>query len=355
MNIPYVIAEAGVNHNGSLDMALELVDAAASSGADAVKFQTFKSEAVISRHAEKADYQKNTTGSRESQLEMVKKLELDLAAHRRLVERCRQRGIEFLSTPFDLESVDLLVKELQVPTLKISSGEITNAPLLLKIARTGKPVILSTGMSSLADIEEALGVLAFGYRGGEAPGVEAFAESYFSDEGQGLLKQKVTLLHCTTEYPAPFGDVNLRAMETLRAAFGLRVGYSDHTEGIAVSIAAAALGACILEKHFTLDRSLPGPDHKASLEPGELEQMVRSVRQVEKALGTGRKIPAASELKNKAIARKSLVALRAIRAGEIFSEENLTAKRPGNGVSPMDYWAYLGKVAERDYGEDETL
>lgn len=352
----FIIAEAGVNHNGSLDRALELVDAASAAGADAVKFQTFKPEAVISRYAMKADYQIQTTGADESQLEMVKKLELDLAAHRQIQERCKQRAIQFLSTPFDLESVDLLVDHLHVSTLKIPSGEITNAPLLLKIAHTGKPVILSTGMSSLAEIEQALGVLAFGFVSPNGqPSLEGFAAIYLSEAGQRALKEKVSLLHCTTEYPAPFADVNLRAMETMRTAFGLPVGYSDHTEGVAVSVAAVALGATIIEKHFTLDRSLPGPDHKASLELAELALMVNAIRQVEKAMGTGAKIPARSELKNRPIARKSLVASMPIQCGEVFSEVNLAAKRPGAGVSPMRYWEFLGKPAQRDYTEDESI
>ncbi|MDD5249246.1 MAG: N-acetylneuraminate synthase [Rhodocyclaceae bacterium] len=352
----FVIAEAGVNHNGSLDLALELIDAAAVAGADAVKFQTFKSEAVISRFAIKADYQIRTTGKEESQLDMVKKLELGLAAHLKMLERCAQHGIQFLSTPFDLESVDLLVDHLHVSMLKIPSGEITNAPLILRIARTGKPVILSTGMSTLAEIEQALGVLAFGYLSCESkPSLEGFSEVYFSEAGQRILKEKVWLLHCTTEYPAPFADVNLHAMETMRNAFGLPVGYSDHTEGFVVPIAAVALGAGIIEKHFTLNRNLPGPDHKASLEPMELAQMVAAIRQVEEALGKSAKIPAPSELKNKPIARKSLVASVPVRCGEIFSECNLTAKRPGTGISPMRYWEYIGKPTQRDYAEDEAI
>lgn len=352
----FIIAEAGVNHNGSLNMALQLIDAAAAAGADAVKFQTFKSEAVIGRFAVKAEYQAKTTGGDESQLEMVRKLELDGAAHRALVEHCAKCGIQFLSTPFDLQSVDLLVEELNVPILKIPSGEITNAPLLLKIAHTGKPVILSTGMSTLGDIEYALGVLAFGYsQVGGAPSREGFTQAYFSQQGQRALRDKVTLLHCTTEYPAPIEEVNLRVMQTMSHAFGLPVGYSDHTEGITIPVAATALGATVIEKHFTLDRNLPGPDHKASLEPEELAQMVKAIRQVEQALGTGAKIPAPSERKNMAIARKSIVAAREIRAGEVLNEENLTTKRPGSGMSPLFYWDILGTVAQRDYQQDEAI
>lgn len=352
----FIIAEAGVNHNGSLDMALQLIDAAAEAGADAVKFQTFRSEAVISRFAVKAEYQAKTTGGDESQLDMVKKLELGAQAHLALVAHCAKRSIRFLSTPFDLESVDLLVDQLNVPLLKIPSGEITNAPLMLKIARTGRPVILSTGMSTLGDIENALGVLAFGYTWAEtAPGREAFTQAYFSPEGQAALRRNVTLLHCTTEYPAPIEEVNLRVMQTMSHAFGLPVGYSDHTEGITIPVAATALGATVIEKHFTLDRELPGPDHKASLEPAELKQMVAAIRQVEKALGTGRKVPAPSEQKNMAIARKSIVAARDIRLGEMLNEENLTTKRPGDGTSPLFYWELVGTHAKRDYQQDEAI
>jgi N-acetylneuraminate synthase len=337
-------------------MALSLIDKAAAAGADIVKFQTFKSDSVISRHAQKAEYQKKTTDSDESQLAMVKKLELDLDAHRRLARHCQNRGVRFLSTPFDMGSVDLLVRDLNVSLIKIPSGEITNAPLMLKIARTGRPVILSTGMSSLGEIEAALGVLSFGYVVRDMPpSAESFVDCFQSEAGQSALRENVSLLHCTTEYPAPFDEVNLRAMATMSTAFGLPVGYSDHTQGIAIPIAAVAMGARILEKHFTLDRSLPGPDHVASLEPDELTQMVAAVRQVELALGHGAKLPMPSELKNKAIARKSLVAATAIKSGEQFSELNLATKRPGTGISPMHYWEYLGYPAKRDYMEDEMI
>ena len=351
----YIIAEAGVNHNGSLNMALQLVDLAAESGADAVKFQTFKAEKCISIAAPKAEYQIQTTDFLESQLEMIKKLELDEQAHRLLIERCNLRGIEFLSTPFDLDSLDLLVHIFDLPVIKIPSGEITNAPLLLKIAQTDKPVILSTGMSTLGEIEDALGVLAFGYLGKGNPSIAGFRETYCSAEGLATLQEKVTLLHCTTEYPAPIGDVNLKVMDTLMSAFGLPVGYSDHTEGIAVPIAAVARGAVVIEKHFTLDRTLPGPDHKASLEPSELKQMVAAIRVVEQALGAGRKHPTPSEMKNMSVARKSLVADRSITVGEAFTAENLAVKRPGNGLSPMQYWDSIGTVAQRAYEKDELI
>jgi N-acetylneuraminate synthase len=358
MSSPHVqiLAEAGVNHNGSLDRALALVDVAADAGADAVKFQTFQSGAVISHHAVKAEYQIRNTGKAESQLEMVKKLELDFPAHERLVRQCERRGIEFLSTPFDLPSVDLLVKGLQVRRIKVASGEITNAPLLLRVAEAGLPVLLSTGMSTLGDIEDALAVLAFGFLGGGvSPTQAAFAKAYRDAEGQRLLQQNVILLHCTTEYPAPFTDVNLRAMDALAAAFGLPVGYSDHTPGISASMAAAARGACVIEKHFTLDRTLPGPDHKASLEPSELAAMVKAIREVELALGSPRKLVAASEEKNQVIARRSLVAAASIQTGQPFTADNLTSKRPGTGISPIHYWDLLGKAADRDYQQDELI
>ena len=352
----YIIAEAGVNHNGSLEQAMRLIDVAAETGADAVKFQTFKADKLVSRAAPKAEYQIETTGSRESQHAMIKKLELDEAAHVALIRRCKTGSIEFLSTPFDVESLELLARKFNLSKIKLSSGDITNAPLLLAAARTGKPVILSTGMSTLEEIETALGVLAFGYAEPSAsPALSAFEHAYDSATGQQALRDKVTLLHCTTEYPAPFADVNLRAMATLQQAFGLPAGYSDHTPGIAIPIAAVALGAVMIEKHFTLDRNLPGPDHKASLEPAELKQMVRSIREAESALGSALKQPAASELKNRPVARTSLVAARDIRKGEPFTPDNLAVKRPGDGISPIRYWEWLGKIATRDYRRDDKV
>ena len=351
-----VIAEAGVNHNGSVDMALRLVDAAVAAGADIVKFQTFRADSVVSRFAPKADYQINSTESCESQLEMVRRLELTLDDHRRLIQHCELHDIGFLSTPFDIESAKFLVRELGLAHLKIPSGEITNAPLLLTVARLGRPVILSTGMSTLGEIEEALGVLAFGYLNTQTqPSREVFRQTYVSDEGQAALCARVTLLHCTTEYPAPYSEVNLAAMETLQHAFGLPVGFSDHTEGIAIPVAAVARGAVVIEKHFTLDRMLPGPDHRASLEPAELAAMVAGIRQVEVALGDGIKRPSTSEIKNMAVARKSLVASRNVTAGEMLSEDNLTSKRPGGGISPMDFWEWQGRRASRDFAEDEPI
>lgn len=352
----YIIAEAGVNHNGSLELAKQLIDAAVSACADAVKFQTFKAGALVSRYAPKADYQKLTTPAGESQFVMLEKLELNLDQHRVLADYAGQKGIEFLSTPFDIDSVDLLVQELKVQRIKISSGDITNAPLLLTAARSGKPVILSTGMSTLGEIETALGVLAFGYIENDAvPSIRSFKKAYIREDGQAAIRDKVILLHCTTEYPAPLDEVNLRAINSLKAAFGLTVGYSDHTEGLTVPIAAVAMGAMVIEKHFTVDRNLPGPDHKASLEPGELKAMVCSIREVEHARGNGLKVPTASEISNIATARKSLVAACEIRKGSRYSEENLAVKRPGNGISPEYYWDLLGKKARRNYTADEMV
>lgn len=356
MRKTYIIAEAGVNHNGSMDTAKELINVAAEAGADAVKFQTFKSEKIASKQAQKTQYQTMTTDQRESQLEMLKKLELDLDAHRILIDYCKTKRIEFLSTPFDLDSVELLAGHFNVPILKIPSGEITNGPLLLKIAQTKKPVIMSTGMSNIAEVEMALSILAFGYLDQrEEPSLKNFLKAYVTNEGQALLRERVSLLHCTTEYPAPFNEVNLRMMDTLHHTFNLPVGYSDHTSGITISIAAVARGAQVIEKHFTLDRSMPGPDHKASLEPRELEQMVQAIREVEVSLGDSIKRPSLSELNNMEAIRKSLVAAKDIKKGEIFTKENLTIKRPGTGASPIHYWDTLGKVAVNDFSEDEEI
>lgn len=352
----YIIAEAGVNHNGSLEVALRLVDMAADAGADAVKFQSFTAESLVSRGADKANYQKRSGGAAESQYDMLKRLELDQEAHLALIGRCRERGIDFLSTPFDLQSADLLGRTLNLPLLKVASGEITNAPLLLALARTGKPLVLSTGMSTLGEVEDALSVIAYGYLQPNYPPAErSFREAYRSSVGQDLLLERVTLLHCTTEYPAPFQEVNLRAMGTLQDAFGLPVGLSDHTPGIAVSVAAVALGATLIEKHVTLDCNMEGPDHRASLEPQVFAELVSSIRAVEMALGTRKKLPTASEVGNLQVARKSLVARRPILKGEPFTAENLTAKRPGSGVSPKQYWEFLGKRAVRDFSQDEPV
>jgi N-acetylneuraminate synthase len=348
----FVIAEAGVNHDGSLERALALVDAAADAGADAVKFQTFRADELASAEARSAAYQARNTGAT-SQREMLRALELDEAAHRALARRCRERGLEFMSTAFDPASLALLTG-MGVRRLKIPSGEITNPLLLEAVARTGLPVILSTGMCTLEEVREALGMFAAGCLPAAVPPLPA-SEALARAEVHAALSARVTLLHCTTEYPAPVDEVNLRAMQTMADAFGLPVGYSDHTQGIAIPIAAAALGAVLVEKHFTLDRRLPGPDHKASLEPGELRDMVAGIRAVERALGTGRKEPTASELPNRAVARRSLVAARAIRAGEPFTRENLTVRRPGTGISASRYGEWLGRVATRPYAADELI
>ncbi len=325
-----IIAEAGVNHNGSLERAKEMALAAKKAGADIVKYQTAVPEQVVSRFAEKADYQKQQTGSEESQLEMIKKIHFGFEEHRQLKEYCDEIGIRYLSTPFDLDSIDFLAT-LDMSVWKIPSGEITNLPYLEKVAALKKPLILSTGMSMLSEIEDALAVL-------EENGCE-----------------DVTLLHCNTEYPTPMEDVNLLAMRDLEEQFALPVGFSDHTLGIEADIAAAALGACVIEKHFTLDKTLEGPDHQASLEPDELEAMVRAIRNIEKALGTSEKHVTPSEAKNRPIARKSIVAKRAIKKGEVFTAENLTTKRPGDGISPMRWYDVLGKEASRDFAEDEKI
>jgi N,N'-diacetyllegionaminate synthase len=332
MNKVFIIAEAGVNHNGDPELARRLVDVAREAGADAVKFQTFQAAGLAARSAPKAGYQLGTTDRDESQYEMLRKLELDEAAHRMLIAHCAARGIRFLSTPFDPASLDMLM-ELGLDTIKIPSGEATNLPFLRRIGAQGKEVILSTGMCSLMEVEAALGALV----------------------SAGTPLARITVLHANTEYPTPMGDVNLRAMAAMGHAFGVRYGYSDHTRGIEIPIAAAALGASVIEKHFTLDRGMEGPDHKASLEPGELKAMVEAIRGIEAALGDGIKAPSPSEAGNRAVARKSIFAGRPIRKGEIFTEENLTTKRPGTGISPMRWDEFIGRPAPRDYAEDEML
>ncbi len=332
MKKTFIIAEAGINHNGSIELAGKMIDVAVEAGADAIKFQTFKAEKVVGRYAPKAEYQRKTTAADESQLEMIKKLELDVDAHRELIAHCRQKNILFLSTPFDLESIDLL-NELGLDIFKIPSSEITNLPYLRKMGALKKEIILSTGMADLGEIEDSLDVL-----------MEA-----------GTKLKNITVLHCNTEYPTPMQDVNLRAMETIALKFGVRVGYSDHTLGIEVSVASVAMDATVIEKHFTLDKNMEGPDHKASLEPDELKAMVRAIRNIEKALGNGIKKPSPSELKNKPIARKSIVAARDIRKGEAFTEKNLTIKRPGTGISPMRWDEVIGQRARKDYNIDELI
>jgi len=326
----FIIAEAGVNHNGSLDLAKKLVDAAKFAGADCVKFQTFISKNIVSKSAMKAEYQKQQTQPDETQYDMLKKLELSFDEFVELNEYCICKDIVFMSTAFDFDSIDFL-DSLGMNTWKIPSGDITNLPYLMKIAKLHKPVILSTGMSTMDDIRNAIKVL--------------------EDYGAG----EMTVLHCTTEYPTPFMDVNLNAMVSIKNEFGVKVGYSDHTKGIEVPIAAVALGATIIEKHFTLDRNMAGPDHKASLEPDEFKVMVDSIRNIELAMGNGIKQPAESEKKNMSVARKSIIAMKDIKAGELFSDENLTVKRPGDGISPMRWFDVIGKVSSRDFKEDELI
>lgn len=352
-----IIAEAGVNHNGDEKLAFELVDAAHQAGADIVKFQTFKAKNLVTEEAKQADYQVTNTQKQESQLAMLSRLELSYDAHHELVKHCEKLGIEFLSTAFDSESLDFLVNDLGLTRLKLPSGELTNAPLVLEHARTGCDLIVSTGMATLSEIETALGVIAFGYTSDDSatPSVQAFQEAYASDEGQQALKSKVTILHCTTEYPAPMEEINLKAMDTLGRAFDLPAGYSDHSQGITIPIAAVARGAVLIEKHFTLDNNMEGPDHKASLEPQDLTAMVSAIRQVEKALGSRVKTPTVSEVKNKAVARKSLVAARDINEGEAFSPENMTIKRPGDGMSPYRYWDMLERTASKSYRAGELI
>ncbi len=331
-NKVFIIAEAGVNHNGSLEIAKKLIDVAVNAKADAVKFQTFKAEALVSKNAQKAQYQKENTSSNESQYEMIKKLELSLEDHQELIEYCSEKNIIFLSTPFDLASIDLLVS-LGLEIFKIPSGEITNLPYLRYLGKQNKQIILSTGMANLDEVKMAVKIL----------------------NDNGTSKEKITVLHANTQYPTPMGDVNLNAMVTIGKELNLDYGYSDHTLGIEVDIAAVAMGAKVIEKHFTLDKTMDGPDHKASLEPDELSAMVASIRNIELALGDGIKQPTQSETPNMDVARKSIVAAKEIKKGEKLSENNLTVKRPGNGISPMLWDKILGKIATKDYCEDELI
>jgi len=333
MNHTIIIAEAGVNHNGSIQLAKELIDAASEAGVDYVKFQTFKAKNIASKHARKADYQLQSMNDQdESQLNMLKKLELDLDAHHQLIAYCKQKRIEFLSTPFDLDSIDLL-KSLEIKLGKVPSGEITNLPYLRKMAQSFEKIVLSTGMATMDEVASALSVL---YK-------------------EGKHKDDIIVLHCTSEYPSPIEDVNLKAMLQMKAEFDITVGYSDHTLGIEIPVAAVAIGARLIEKHFTLDKGMEGPDHGASLDPGELKQMATAIRNIEKALGTGIKAPTATEEKNKQVARKSIVAAAPIKQGDILSEANLTTKRPGTGISPMEWDSIVGKVAIKDFEEDELI
>lgn len=331
-NPTLIIAEAGVNHNGDLALAKRLVEAAAAAGADLVKFQTFSAARLVTMQAPKADYQTKTTAESDSQFDMLRQLELTHEMHVALIAHCAAHNIGFFSTGFDIPSLDYLAS-LGIDLFKIPSGEITNLPYLRHIGRFGKPVILSTGMATLGEIEAAIDAL----------------------EAAGTSRSRIRVLHCNTEYPTPFQDVNLRAMCSIRDAFGVTIGYSDHTPGIEIPIAAVALGARVIEKHLTLDRTLPGPDQKASLEPNEFATMVRAIRNIEQALGDGIKRPTSSEIKNRPVVRKSLVAARNIRTGEAFSPENVTAKRPGSGILPMRWDEIIGRIANRDYSTDELL
>ncbi|MBQ1986723.1 MAG: N-acetylneuraminate synthase [Muribaculaceae bacterium] len=326
-----IIAEAGVNHNGNMDIAKRLIDAAADAGVDYVKFQTFKTENLVSFNAPTAEYQKAAT-QETSQYAMLKRLELNEQQHIELIEYCNKKGVKFLSTAFDMDSIDLL-ESLNLDLWKIPSGEITNYPYLARIAATGKPIIMSTGMCDTSDINNAL---------------DALIEN-------GATKESITLLHCNTQYPTPYEDVNLLAMNTIKSDYGLATGYSDHTQGIEIPVAAVALGACVIEKHFTLDRNMEGPDHKASLEPAELKKMVEAIRIVEQALGSTSKTVSPSEAQNKSIARKSIVAKRNIHKGETLTEDNITVKRPGNGISPMKWREVIGTPATRDFAPDEPI
>jgi N,N'-diacetyllegionaminate synthase len=328
----FIIAEAGVNHNGSIDLAKKLIDVAANSGVDAVKFQTFRAESLVVKNTQKADYQKQTTDASESQFDMIKKLELDLEAHRELIAYCKEKMIMFLSTPFDHESIDLL-SDLRMQIFKIASGEITNLPYLRHIGSLGKQVILSTGMSNLGEVGDALNILI----------------------NAGTSRDNITVLHANTMYPTPMEDVNLNAMLTMQREFDVAIGYSDHTLGIEVDIAAVAMGASCIEKHFTLDKTMEGPDHKASLEPEELKEMVEAIRNIEKALGSSEKNPSPSESINIDIARKSIVASRSIKKGDKLSSKNITTKRPGIGINPMKWDEIVGTLSKKDYRMDELI
>ncbi len=353
----YVIAEAGVNHNGSVFKAKQLVDSAKNAGADAIKFQTFRANRLATSDALKASYQKRWTDAQESQAEMLKKLELDENAHREILDYCQKVGIEFMSSAFDVEDLKFLTQTLKVKCLKIPSGEITHGPYLIEVGKARLPMIISTGMSTLEEIEEALGAVAFGWLGDNStsPSRDCFHQVLYSSRFSKELSKKITLLQCTTQYPTPYEDANLLSMDLLGDRFGTLVGLSDHTPGIEVSIAAVARGATVIEKHLTLDKNMSGPDHRASLDPGEFKQLVASIRHVEQAFGKYEKTPRVCELEIRDIARKSLVTAKEIKKGEPFSADNLCLKRPGNGVSPMRYWDLLGHQAERDYKKDEVI
>lgn len=352
-----IIAEAGVNHNGSKTLALELIAAAAEAGADVVKFQTFDAKSLATSDTPKAEYQKNTSGAAETQQDMLARLQLQLDVYFELFDACASHGVEFLSTPFDLKSLAFLVNDLRLPTIKLGSGELTNAPLLHMAARSGRNIILSTGMANIGEVEQALGVLAHGFSSENTSqlSLKNFREALTFSSNWDSLRKKVTLLHCTSAYPADSSSINLNAMCTLEKTFRLKVGYSDHSVGNAVPIAAVAKGACVIEKHFTLDKNLPGPDHSASIEPDELQQLVSNIRTVEAALGNTLKQPSFIESQNKHVIRKTLVASKPLLQGDIFSEDCITTKRAGGGISAMYFWDLVGRKIDRDYKADEPI
>ena len=353
----FIIAEAGVNHNGSMKLAHELVDAAISAGADAVKFQSFIASAIVTADANKAEYQIINTGSSESQLKMLQDLELSHQQQRELYEYCQGHGIQFLSTPFDSASLDFLTADLGLTTIKVGSGELTNAPFLLEVAQSAEKIILSTGMSTIDEVTEAISVIAFAMTSstGARPSKTSMTAAFESPEGKKAINERVTLLHCTTDYPTKPEDVNLKAMLTLGDKFKCQIGFSDHSVGVHLAVAAVAMGATIIEKHLTTSRALTGPDHKASLEPNEFKNLVHQIRELENALGSGEKAPTKVEIQNKKIARRSIVAAKQIKIGEVFTKDNIVIKRPGTGRSPIEYWSLLDTKATRDIAENEII
>ena len=356
MTETFLIAEIGVNHDGELQKALELIDIASEAGANAVKFQTFNSESLSTKYAKKASYQEKDSKKSESQLDMLKKLELSRDDYDVIKERCLEKNIQFMSTAFDSESLKFLVENIKVKTLKVPSGEITNGPFLLEHARTGLDIILSSGMSNLKEVETALAYICFGYLNPKKEvNPQDVNKCYRSKEGKNILKDKVVILHCTSQYPAPLEDINLNALKTLKSEFGIRIGYSDHSLGYLVASSAISLGADVIEKHITLDKNLPGPDHSASLDPVEFKEFVKVIKETEVFLGDGIKRITSSEEETKNVARKSIVANQLIKKGEIFTDENLTIKRPGIGISPMQVWDLYGKESPKDFTKDEII
>ena len=351
----FIVAEVGVNHNGSLKIAKKLIDAAKSSGANAVKFQTFHSETLVTKKASKASYQKKRTLKNESQYQMLKKLELSKEKHKELLKYCKKKRIEFMSTAFDINSLEFLSNELNLKKYKISSSEITNTPLLIEFARKKRHIILSTGMSNIKEIELALGAIAFGFLKLSKPGKEKFIQAYQSKEGKKFLNKYVSLLHCTSDYPAKINNLNLNCIKTLKNKFRLNVGYSDHSLGTIASLIAVAMGATIIEKHITLDKNLPGPDHSASLDIEEFRDLVKQIKIVEKIKGSYEKKPTKNELKIKKLVRKSIHASKKIKKGDLFSKNNITTKRPGNGLDPSKIWDFMGRESSKDFNKDEKI